>query len=67
MIGKTIEIIPSDELDELRLHALVGRIGEVIEKSANGKGYFVALYQSYKEEKEWYIPKSSIQIISHDY
>lgn len=63
MIGTIIEIITSEELERMRLHALVGRTGTIVCKAVNGKGYFVSLHKPYQNEEEWYIPIPSIRII----
>lgn len=63
MAGKKIRITTSSELREMRLHALAGRSGVIVAENDCGKGYFVALDTPYQDEKEWYIPKTSIQII----
>jgi len=64
MTGKAIRIVPSAELREMRLIALIGRSGIIVAKSDNGKGYFVELDKPYQDEREWYIPNASIQIIT---
>lgn len=64
MIGKTVEIIPSEDLKGIRLSRLVGRQGTVVARSKKGNGFYVALQEPYMDETEWFIPKSALQIVS---
>lgn len=62
-IGTKITIIPSAALTELRLDALPGAAGYVLEdltdKSRMIRGYMVFLPEPYKEEYLWFIPQES--------
>ena len=63
-IGTKITIIPSPELNELKLGGLIGEEGFVIEdltdnRGATGDGYMVLFPASYRDEYVWYIPKLS--------
>lgn len=61
--GSKITIIPSLELTELRLDALLGEQGIVLEdltdESRKAKGYMVLIPETYKDEFVWFIPKNS--------
>jgi len=63
MIGKQVRVIPSRALNELKLSALVGWEGEVVETAKNG--VYVKFIQSFMESNEWFIPKESAQIVSY--
>lgn len=62
-IGTKITIIPSAALTELRLNALLGATGYVLEdltdKSRTIRGYMVFFPDAYKEEHLWFIPQES--------
>lgn len=61
MENKTVEIIFSEELIQLKLKSLIGRKGVVV---ADGhEGYWVKLEEPFKDELEWFIPTRSLQII----
>lgn len=62
MIGKQVRVIPSRALDELKLAALVGQEGEVVEIAKNGM--YVKFLQPFMECNEWFVPKESAQIVS---
>ena len=61
--GSKITIIPSPELTELRLDALLGEQGIVLEDLTDqfrkAKGYIVLIPETYKDEFVWFIPKAS--------
>lgn len=61
--GCKITIIPSPELTELRLDALLGEPGIVLEdltdESRKAKGYMVLIPETYKDEFVWFIPQNS--------
>lgn len=63
MIGKQVRVIPSRALNELKLSALVGWEGEVVETAKNG--VYVKFIQPFMESNEWFIPKESAQIVSY--
>lgn len=58
--GSKITIIPSRELTELRLDALLGEAGIVLEDLSGShrkaKGYMVLIPETYKNEFVWFIP-----------
>lgn len=58
--GSKITIIPSPELTELRLDALLGETGIVLEDLSGShrkvKGYMVLIPETYKNEFVWFIP-----------
>lgn len=62
--GCKITIIPSPELTELRLDALLGETGYVLEDltdhNRKAKGYMVFFPAPYKEEYLWFIPQESV-------
>lgn len=60
-IGKTCTIIRSPELLAMRLKRLVGRKGVVVQIPDHRNGAFVEFTDTFLGEKEWYIPKESIQ------
>lgn len=63
--GETILILPSFALSEMRLDALVGLEGVIVEINGsfdNVKGCWVRLPGLYLGEQEWYIPYNSIGI-----
>ena len=62
MEHKTVKIIFSTELIKLRLKSLIGRTGVVV---VNGKksGYWVELDEPFQNEREWFIPIQSLQVI----
>lgn len=62
MEHKTIKIIPSSELIKLRLNPLVGRTGVVVARGEKS-GYWVELDKPFQNEREWFIPSQSLQII----
>lgn len=58
-------IIPSVQLEELKLSDLAGEQVVVIEPQKSSKtkltiGYWVRLDHQYQGEDEWYIPKNAI-------
>lgn len=61
--GSQITVIPSPELTELRLDALLGETGIVLEvlteSERKSKGYMVLFPYTYKEEYLWFIPQKS--------
>lgn len=61
--GSQITVIPSPELTELRLDALLGETGIVLEvlteSERKSKGYMVLFPDTYKEEYLWFIPQKS--------
>lgn len=61
--GSQITVIPSPELTELRLDALLGETGIVLEvlteSERKSKGYMVLFPDTYKEEYLWFIPQIS--------
>lgn len=61
--GSKITIIPSPELTELRLDALLGEAGIVLEDLTEScrktKGYMILIPETYKDEFVWFIPKES--------
>lgn len=61
--GSKITIIPSAELTELRLDALLGETGVVLEDLSGShrrtKGYMVLISGMYKNEFVWFIPQHS--------
>ena len=61
--GSKITIIPSPELTELRLDALLGEPGIVLEDLSGSyrrvKGYMVLIPEMYKNEFVWFIPLES--------
>lgn len=59
MLNKTVKIVPSKELSELKLENIAGQIGKVVDKP-NAKGYWVKMQYPYFNEVEWYIPTQSI-------
>ncbi|NDW09934.1 hypothetical protein [Dysgonomonas sp. 520] len=60
-----IRVMPSEELAELRLFALVGKTGTIIEDLSfdgrKNKGYMVLFPESFLNENIWYIPIESIK------
>lgn len=59
--GETIRIVGSDELDNLKLSGLAGRLGVVVE--VHEKGVWARLLgTSFMEEKEWFVPMTAIKI-----
>ena len=62
--GSQITVIPSPELTELRLDALLGETGIVLEvlteSERKSKGYMVLFPDTYKEEYLWFIPQKSV-------
>lgn len=56
----------SDELGAWKLKKLVGREGKIVSELQNekNKGYWVELDISFGNEKEWFVPVSSIQLLS---
>lgn len=63
--GDKILILPSQSLVDLRLEALVGLTGNIVEVNGpfnNIKGCWVMLPGKYLGEQEWYIPYNSIGI-----
>ena len=54
MERKTVKIIPSTDLIQLRLKPLVGRTGIVVAKGSKN-GYWVKLDEPFQNEKEWFI------------
>lgn len=64
MIGKTVKIIPSAALKDMKLKSIIGREGVIVAQGTHNKGVYVKLYQPYMNEEEWFIPNKSIQIIS---
>lgn len=60
--GQKVTIIPSIALDQLRLTDLVGREVRLLEEDLFPKhlGWWVELDEEYLNEKEWFIPISSI-------
>lgn len=61
--GKTILIIPSIALSEMRLDDLVGRSATIVEvcmKNDIIRGCWVDIHSAYLGETEWYIPYNSI-------
>ena len=63
MIGKTINIIASAALSEIRLDDLIGAKGVIVENGPHNNGAYVKLERPYLNEEEWFIPKDSIQIV----
>lgn len=61
--GSQITVIPSPELTELKLNALLGETGVVLEDLTEGerksKGYMVLFSDTYKGEYLWFIPLNS--------
>lgn len=64
MIGKTVKIISSQPLTDLKLKKMVGREGVIVAQGTHNKGVYVRLHQPYMNEEEWFIPNQSIQLIS---
>lgn len=64
MEDKVVTIIPSEELKKMKLRNLIGYVGTIAAKSTDGKGFFVTLNIPYMGEKDWYIPKESIELIT---
>lgn len=62
MIGKTITIIASAALSEIRLNDLVDAKGVVVANGPHNNGAYVKLERPYLNEEEWFIPSDSIQI-----
>ncbi len=62
MENKTVKIVPSSELIKMKLKSLVGRTGIVVAKGEKS-GYWVELDKAYQNEKEWFIPSQSLQVI----
>lgn len=62
MERKTVKIISSVELIQLRLKPLIGRTGVVVAKGGK-RGYWVELDRPYQNEREWYVPSQSLQVI----
>lgn len=66
MKNNRVTILPSYALAKLKLNALAGKSGEIIETvcSSNGtvSGCWIWLDKSYMEEKEWFIPSDSLAI-----
>lgn len=62
MERKTVKIISSSELIKLRLKPLVGRTGVVVAKGEKS-GYWVELDKPFQNEREWFIPNQSLQVI----
>lgn len=62
MEHKIVKIISSTELIKLRLKPLIGRIGVVVAKGEKS-GYWIELDRPYQNEREWYIPSQSLQVI----
>lgn len=62
--GSRITVIPSEELTELKLDALLGETGIVLEEltepERKSQGYMVLFPDTYKEEYVWFIPKNSV-------
>lgn len=62
-VGSIIRIIPSPELTELRLDALLGEEVVVLEDLTDScrkvKGYIVLIPQTFKDEYTWFIPQNS--------
>lgn len=67
MINKTIEIVDSEQLGELKLKSLVGRTGIIIQAldsfRRRNPGYIVKLDEPFEGECEWFIPKDSIKTL----
>lgn len=59
-----VEVLPSCELKEIKLEALAGYKGKIVETfyRANGtmRGAIVAFPIPYLDECEWYIPEQSL-------
>lgn len=66
--GCRVEIIPSTELNDLKLSDLIGgkgRISEVVQSVLNpATGCWVKFDKPYENESEWYIPIISIKLIN---
>lgn len=60
-----VSIIPSKQLEEVKLSPLVEQTGIIVEDLAfNGrknKGYMVMLDEEYSGESIWFIPVQSVQ------
>jgi hypothetical protein len=60
-----IKIVPSLQLNEMKLSRLAGREGTVIEnlssKERKNKGYMVELDSPFKQESVWFVPLESIE------
>lgn len=63
MENKTVKIVPSAELFKMKLKSLVGRTGIVVAKGER-TGYWVELDKAYQNEKEWFIPNQSLQVVN---
>lgn len=61
LLDCAIIIIRSRELVKMRLGKLIGRTGIVVDIPQHGHGAFVKLDKPFLGEKEWYIPKQSLQ------
>ena len=61
VIGRRCTILFSQELLAMRLKRLVGRKGYVVDIPEHHQGVFVELDEEFIGEKEWYIPKASVQ------
>ena len=63
-IGSKITIIPSNELSEIKLNALLGEEGFIVEdltdNDGTGDGYMVLFPTPFKNEYLWFIPKESV-------
>ena len=59
-----VTIVASPELSELRLDALAGRRGLVVEDLASGRkknrGALVLLEEAYLDEFLWFIPENAV-------
>lgn len=67
MNNKTIEIVDSEKLGELKLKNLIGRTGCIVLSLDSGSrrnpGYIVMLDEPFEGEYEWFIPIDSIKTL----
>lgn len=63
-LGDIISIIPSGDLNDMKLNGLCGKTGKVSDKVYSNKsgliGYWATLDSPFKGELEWFVPTSSI-------
>lgn len=67
MVNRKVSIIPSPELREWKLEKLIGRQG-VIKASVKAttiSGYWIKLNEPFVDELEWFIPRSSVQLLTN--
>lgn len=64
--GDIVKVVASEELSEMKLMPISGKIGRVVETRINRKGTvfgaWVELFgKPYLDEQEWFIPVKSIK------